>query len=292
MCARFRGRFGQRLSILGNVESVIDYSSPGVFTQLVGIDAKAVGDLDGGPVELCAPVRALVVQPGDAEQLGLGAERFATNQVRPAADLLGALLAMDPAPLTEPREPDKRVVGTCRHFAVIACALLRHGGVPSRVRCGFATYFQPGQAVDHWVVEYWKAADERWVRVDPQVLGGDVLDHAEDLRSDDFLSGGEAWSAYRRGDIDASTFGVCGTNNWGSAEIRGNAVKDLAALNKVEMLPWDEWGRMTAAYAGETGADYDDLLDTLAAVCAGSDHQQLTDLYRHRDLEVPAELLR
>ena len=39
----------------------------------------------------------------------------------------------------------------------------------------------------------------------------------------------------------------------GPGEIRGNLVKDLAALNKVEMLSWDESGRMTAAYAGETG---------------------------------------
>ncbi|WP_230620860.1 MULTISPECIES: hypothetical protein [Nocardiaceae] len=58
-----------------------------------------------------------------------------------------------------------------------------------------------------------------------------------------------------------------GTQNWGAAEIRGNAVKDLAALNKVEMLPWDEWGRMTDAYEGKTGAEYDLLLDELAG-CA------------------------
>jgi len=43
---------------------------------------------------------------------------------------------------------------------------------------------------------------------------------------------------------------------WGIGEVRGNAVRDLAALNKVEMLPWDEWGRMDASYRGETGADY------------------------------------
>lgn len=52
-------------------------------------------------------------------------------------------------------------------------------------------------------------------------------------------------------------------------------MKDLAALNKVEMLPWDEWGRMIDAYAGKTGADYDSLLDTLATTCA------------HEDLRVP-----
>jgi len=27
-------------------------------------------------------------------------------------------------------------------------------------------------------------------------------------------------------------------------------------MNKVEMLPWDKWGRMTEAYEGRTGPDY------------------------------------
>lgn len=79
-----------------------------------------------------------------------------------------------------------------------------------------------------------------------------------------------------------------GTENWGPAEIRGNAVKDLAALNKVEMLPWDEWGRMTAAYAGETGADYDELIDMIASVCASDDDGAIAGLYASEDLAVPA----
>ncbi len=82
-----------------------------------------------------------------------------------------------------------------------------------------------------------------------------------------------------------------GTDNWGAAEIRGNAVKDLAALNKVEVLPWDEWGRMTDAYAGRTGADYDDLLDTLARVCAEDEPAAVSALYAHQDLTVPPGLL-
>jgi hypothetical protein len=274
------------------VGTAIDYGIPGPFTDLAGIDCAAMADLHGGPVDICAPVRSLVVQPGDAEGLGLAAGRFATNQVRRADVLVRAVLALNPAPLKQPRPSDQRVVGTCRHFAVIACALLRRRGVPSRVRCGFATYFQPGQGLDHWVTEYWEPAEMRWVRLDAEVLGGDVLDHATDLRPEDFLSGGEAWTAYRRGRIDASRFGVYGTGNWGPAEIRGNAVKDLAALNKVEMLPWEEWGRMTAAYAGETGPDYDDLLDSLAEVCAADEPADIAQLYRHRDLEVPAQQLR
>ena len=68
-------------------------------------------------------------------------------------------------------------------------------------------------------------------------------------------------------------------------------MKDLAALNKVEMLPWDEWGRMTAAYAGETGADYDELLDTVTAVCATDDDRTVADTYGHDDLRVPGNLV-
>lgn len=266
--------------------SVIDYASPGPFTNLGDVDPRVLEPVAADPVGICLPVHTLVIQPTDTAGLGLPAARFDENQIRPANELVRRLLALDPAPLTTARAPGKRVIGTCRHFAVLSCALLRHRGIAARVRCGFATYFQPDLAVDHWIVEYW---DERWVRVDTETLAQTVLPHPEDLRPDEFLTGTEAWQAYRRGDIDASRFGVHGSENWGPAEIRGNAVKDFAALNKVETLPWDEWGRMTDAFENKTGPDYDDLLDRLAAA---DDPSTISTLYDHPDLRVPADLLR
>jgi hypothetical protein len=182
-------------------------------------------------------------------------------------------------------------VGTCRHFAVLTCALLRYRGIAARVRCGFATYFQPEQGLDHWITEYWHEQDKRWVRIDSEILGQSILAKPEDLRPGQFLSGGEAWKAFRAGHIDAARYGVYGTGNWGPGEIRGNAIKDLAALNKVEMLPWDEWGRMDASYQGQTGADYDELLDTIAGVCAADDPSAVADLYARDELRVPPELI-
>ncbi|TDC86167.1 hypothetical protein E1193_00430 [Micromonospora sp. KC606] len=44
--------------------------------------------------------------------------------------------------------------------------LLRYRGIAARARCGFATYFQPGQGVDHWIAEYRR--DGRWVRIDAE----------------------------------------------------------------------------------------------------------------------------
>lgn len=129
------------------------------------------------------------------------------------------------------------------------------------------------------------------MRIDSEVLTLPVLPHPQDLRPGEFLTGGEAWNAFRRGEIRASDFGVYGTENWGAGEIRGNAVKDLAALNKVETLPWDVWGRMEEAYKGETGAEYDELLDEVAAVCAADDPVAAAALYAHHELTVPADLM-
>lgn len=39
-------------------------------------------------------------------------------------------------------------------YAGLSCAVLRSRGIAARVRCEFATYFQPGHGVDHWITEY------------------------------------------------------------------------------------------------------------------------------------------
>jgi hypothetical protein len=266
---------------------VTRYAGPGPLTDLTGVDPAALAGLPDDPLSLCRLTPELVLQPHSATALGLPPERLAENQIRPAAGLVTALLAQDPAPLTVAREPAARVVGTCRHFALLTCALLRHRAIPARARCGFATYFQPGQGLDHWVIEYW---DGRWVRLDSEIIGQPILSRPDDLQPGEFYTGGEAWSAYRAGTIDAQRFGVFGTENWGPAEIRGNAVRDLAALNKVEMLPWDEWGRMTESYKGETGDDYDALMDRIVDATASDSPERLyTD---QEELRPPAALIR
>ncbi len=277
-------------STIDRVLTMIDYATPGPFTRLDGVPATMLETVADDPVGICWSVHGLVIQPTEAQAMSLPEGRFATNQTRSATDLVRALLTLDPRPLTMSRSPERRVIGTCRHFAVLSCALLRHRGIRARVRCGFATYFQPEQGVDHWITEYWDQDADQWVRVDSEILGGTVLEHPERLTADEFLSGGEAWQAFRRGQIDASMFGVYGTENWGPAEIRGNVVKDLAALNKVEMLPWDEWGRMTEAYDGKTGPDYDELLDTLASACASDDSAAIAALYSDDALQVPTDV--
>ncbi|HZU54353.1 MAG TPA: transglutaminase domain-containing protein [Actinocrinis sp.] len=269
------------------------YTTPGPLTDLAEIPSAQFDDLPHDPLAISGLASGLVIQPWEAEhlKLALPSARFEEKNLRPAAELIRALLALSPEPLTTARPPERRLVGTCRHFATLTCALLRYRGIAARARCGFATYFEPGKGLDHWITEYWHEAERRWVWIDSEILHKEILKRPEDLAEGEFLTGGEAWAAYRRGEIDAATFGVGGTPNWGPAEIRGNAMRDLASLNKVETLPWDEWGRMAASYRGETGPDYDELLDTIAATCAGDDPRAIAELYAREELRVPDSLL-
>jgi hypothetical protein len=48
----------------------------------------------------------------------------------------------------------------------------------------------------------------------------------------------------RKGEADPSKFGIFKGELRGLWFIAGNIVKDIAALNKMELLQWDVWGAM------------------------------------------------
>jgi hypothetical protein len=74
-------------------------------------------------------------------------------------------------------------------------------------------------------------------------------------------------------------------------EIRGNLVKDLAALNKLEMLRWDEWGEMGAGYDDTAGPAYDALLDRCAQSVTDDDPETIVPLATLPELRVPDTLV-
>jgi hypothetical protein len=177
---------------------------------------------------------------------------------------------LDPRPLTETRLLERKVVGNCRDFTLLLVSILRHQGIPARARCGFGAYFLPGHYEDHWVCEYWNAAQARWVLVDAQLddfqcsamkIHFDPLD----VPRDEFIVAGLAWQMCRSRQADPESFGIFDMHGLGF--IRGNLVRDVAALNKVELLPWDCWGIIEAPEPNSP----DDLvfLDKLAGLTCG-----------------------
>ncbi len=224
------------------------YTQPGPLTD-PGRYRPLLDDLPRDVEDLCASVQGLVLNLHWAPAYGvaLSEERRGDAQARTLRAILARILQLDSGPLREARPPEARFAGTCRDFTLLVCAMLRQQGVPARARYGFAAYFSPGQFEDHCVCEHWNAAQGRWVRVDAQLdaLQRDAL-HLEfdplDVPTDQFLVAGRAWELCQAGRADPAHFGILDMR--GLWFIRGNLMRDLASLNRMELLPWDGWGLM------------------------------------------------
>ncbi|MFK3978750.1 transglutaminase-like domain-containing protein [Micromonospora sp. NPDC050397] len=195
------------------------------------------------------------------------------------------------------RRPEDRFAGTCRDFAVLLCAMLREAGIPARARAGFAGYFTDGFFDDHWVVEVWNDK-HGWHLIDAQVASAPKGTYTDadidplDVPRDAFLVGGQAWQECRTGGRDLDRIGTSAAGLSGMWEVQGNVVRDLAALNRVETLPWDNWGLIPVHYDQLGPADVELLDDVAAASAAGGPLRQVADAYRGDPrLPVPAPLI-
>jgi hypothetical protein len=243
------------------------YAGPGLMTD-PGEHADLLEYLPTEIPALCQVVQGLLLHVFWAERYGveLSEERQREVEIRRVSEMLARIQGMDDRPLTVERPLERKLVGNCRDFSVLLCAMLRHRGVPARARCGFGAYFTPGMYEDHWVCEYWNADEDRWVMVDAQLdaLQREVLGirfDPCDVPRDQFLVGGKAWRMCRAGGADPEKFGIFDMH--GLWFIRGDLVRDLLALNKIEVLPWDGWGVISKS---EDDLSPDDvvLLDRIA----------------------------
>jgi hypothetical protein len=261
------------------------YAAPAPMTDL-SHHRDAIEGLEPDPRALAEVVRGVLVHRDWAPLMGLefGADRLADQHVRRIGEVIDRINALQPDPLNVRREPRDRMVGVCRHFAVMHVALLRHFGIPARARCGFGAYFGPGFN-DHWITEWWDGG--RWVRHDAQIgsqaramlaLDFDPADQPPDK----FLTGAEAWRMCRAGEADPNEFGIFDLR--GLWFVVGDLLLDLAALNKVELLPWDGLG-------GGPNWQRDDLdeLDQLAESITHDEREEIQDAYRRHP--VPSRII-
>lgn len=227
-----------------------------------------------------------------------------------ASDMLkqAASLRKDGLSLSVPRSPEERIIACCREFAVLATALFRAKGVPARARCGFAMYLaNSGFYEDHWMCEYWDG--KTWIGIDPQIdpfqqstfenyarSTEDIDPGYKDmlltldpmhLTEKHFMTAGVAWKMHREGRADPNKFGIGSDPHkfgletlYGAWFIRGQLLRDFAALNKVEPVPflvrldfgqdWKPW-RLLSAKDEELSKKDMKLLDDIAELCIRPD---------------------
>ena len=138
----------------------------------------------------------------------------------------------------------------------------------------FGAYFVPNSFEDHWVAEYWNANQQRWIMVDALLdeawhNGVGFRDDPFDIRDDQFITAPIAWQRCRAGTLDPNRCGLTGINEHGLHWVAGNTTLDFAALNKVEMLPWDVIGAGWQPHQPipDDGGKY----DRVATVCVDPD---------------------
>lgn len=192
------------------------YATQSEFTD-PGELAPLYADLPRDPARLARVARDLMIHRGEGRTFGYATPRERLHndaETRYLDDILRIVVERDDAPLSHRREPENRFVGVCRDFSLLHCSLLRHMGVPARLRSGFATYFgSNGFHGDHVVTEYWDPV-RGWLLADAQLTEPLIVETWKidfdpmDVPRDRFLVAGKAWRAIREGGADPGSFGL------------------------------------------------------------------------------------
>lgn len=258
-------------------EELAYYGATGPFTRLESVDPALLPD---ALIPLVNIVQGVLIHRAWLKAYNVDAqpERSAEEGLHSVEAILRRAQELQPGAINEPRPPARRVLANCRDFSTMLAALLKRKGTPARARCGFATYFEPGRYVDHWVCEYWHAEEGRWRMVDAQL---DALQRGIikpdfdplDVPHSAFWLAGKAWQQCRAGSADPAAFGIA--DMWGAWYISGNVCLDVAALNRIELLPWD--ARIIVDQLKAVG-DPPSLYDRMAAISLAASTRDARDV--------------
>ncbi len=249
------------------MKSLNDWVKHSRMSDPVG-HASAIADLRSEIGFLNDVVQGLLVHSDWLIEYGIDKSQLAavSRRTLPITDRLADILERDRGPLEICRSPDRRAVGTCRDFALLLCCFLRCRGVPSRLRCGFASYFGDGWE-DHWVCEYWDREAEAWRLSDAQIdqVHRDrfrIDFDATDIPRQSFVTAGQAWLDCRSATSNPDHFGHGDITGFWFVKV--NVVRDHYVLNGRETSPWD-WWRAAAMSHRRVCENEMALLDCIAA---------------------------
>ena len=197
---------------LGCAPDVANRQPPGEVLELCrsqsewthpGEHAAMYSDLPHSQARLCELIKCQLIHPFELHKFRaeLGHEwRFEDLDFSTAGGMLEGLARRGRPELSFSRTPSERLAVGCWHHGLLLSSMLRHQGVPVRMRAGFAGYIGQGSGlhVGHVICETWNEKHNRWLLVDPDRK-------RVDFSRDEFEFACEAWESIRNG-ADASTY--------------------------------------------------------------------------------------
>lgn len=191
--------------------------------------------------------------------------------------VLEGLHKYDSRGLVKDRKPEDRLVLGCRHSAILLASILKYRGIPSRVRCGHATYLGPKFHGSHTISEVWNENEKRWILVDP---GLGMIDFSREK----FDFSNEAWLQFQKGEIDPSLYGIPGKYT-GLGSIVGKVPSDLAHVLGIECTIFQYAPILDYALDdNQLTAEHIEILDTISELMKSLDAKNLSilqDIYNN-----------
>jgi hypothetical protein len=256
------------------------FATSGPFTES-GVHLKAIQQLPNDIEKLTEIVQGLSIHMFTAKEFystKLDQTRIENEaHIRHFDKLLDKVMELDNSSLEVSRQPGKRIVGVCHHFSKLLTGFIRAKKIPARMRYGFGNYFNAGYFEDHSICEYWNEEEKRWVIVDPQfdriwIKNLGIQHNVLDVPNDKFFKPAESWLLCRKGKLDPYQFGIFQPEMRGLWFIAGNLVKDVASLQKQELLQWDSWSGMPRPNNSMTNKKTLKFFDELAELMAQPDN--------------------
>jgi len=182
--------------------------------------------------ELCRLIKCQFIHPFESEPfrkvIPPERQKFGDPIYPTVRALLKGLMEYDPNGLVLTRQPKDRLIVTCRYHAILLASILKHSGVPTRVRYGFALYIGKGMKICHVICEVWDSEKERWLLVDPTVP------NMVDFPHEQFEFASAAWRKLQKGEVDPKKYGVA--DRWGSFHILDMLCHDMESVLGRELL--------------------------------------------------------
>lgn len=216
-------KFTDKESVLDFYKQHSEFTDPGKYEYLYE-------NLPDSLPELCSLIKSQFIHPHSElpkyrdlipKERWNEAEKYSTIN-----SILEGLLLFDSRGLEKDRKPEDRLVLGCRDNAILLASILRHQGIPARLRAGHATYLIPDFHTSHTICEVWNENENRWMLVDPSM---DMVDFSKDK----FDFSHEAWLQMQQKEIDFKLFGIPGRYS-GYLSIMAKVNTDLAFILRNE----------------------------------------------------------
>ena len=155
------GQIKTEAELLDFYRQYSSFTDPGEFAYLYD-------NLPATLEELCRIIKSQYINPYELPMYEGRIPKERSNEIMkyPTVQLaLEGLLSYDSSGIVQDRKPEDRLVLICRDNAVLLASILKHRGIPARVRYGFAPYLMPDFHASHVICEVWNEKDNRWMRI-------------------------------------------------------------------------------------------------------------------------------